>query len=191
MSIATPVDRVSEVLVGAGYIPLPTPIAIGGLKFDVPAAFLGSDPSPDVIVAVDTVSEDQNRLLRKIEGIARAMDLAGSKRPLTAVVLGPKPASSVLDAMSRVCRVLPVGTILDGDAEEKLGNWLAVLLPLRLPELGAGIANPLLELSGRVDDLDPEIADLVNTAGQGAQFVRARLAELISAPIEVDFEEAP
>jgi hypothetical protein len=77
----------------------------------------------------------------KLEGVARSLDVARSKRPLTVVIAGPRPSSANLETMSRVCRVLPTGTVLDRDTEDSLRNWLAVLLPLRLPEAHAPIAD--------------------------------------------------
>ena len=42
MTAATPVDRVAEVLGSAGYRRIVTPLEIAGLKFDLPAAFVGA-----------------------------------------------------------------------------------------------------------------------------------------------------
>jgi hypothetical protein len=182
----TPVDRVAEVLAGAGYRRLATPLEIAGLKFDLPAAFVGTSPSPDLIVVADTAFDEEHRILRKIEGIARAMDVVRSKRPLTAVLAGPRPSSVVLDSMSRVCRVLPIGTILDEDPDVALRNWLAVLMPLNLPEPSASIADPLTEIAGHLQGLLPEVAGLVDLAHQGADAVQARLHEIISDALAVE-----
>jgi hypothetical protein len=188
MTASTPVDRVSEVLAGAGYRRVATPLEIAGLKFELPAAFVGTSPSPDLILVADTAFEDEVRILRKIEGIARAMDVVRSKRPLTAVLAGPRPNSATLDSMSRVCRVLPIGTILGEDPDATLRNWLAVLMPLNLPEPNASIADPLTEIAGQLAGLQPEVAGLVDLAQHGADAVQARLHEIIS---EAFAEENP
>lgn len=180
MIAPTPVDRVGEVLTGAGYRSISTPLEIAGLRFDLPAAFVGASPSPDLIVVADTAFDPEQRILKKIEGIARAMDVVRSKRPLTAVLTGPRPSSAVLDSMSRVCRVLPIGTILDADADTALRNWLAVLMPLSLPEPTASIADPLTEIASQLGGLDPEIASLVGLAPEGADVVQSHLHALIS-----------
>jgi len=180
MTPPTPVDRVAEVLGSAGYRRIATPLEIAGLTFDVPAAFVGSSPSPDLIVVADSAFDDEQRILKKIEGIARAMDVMQSRRPLTAIVAGPRPSSAVLDAMSRVCRVLPVGTILDEDADAALSNWLAILMPLNLPEPSASIADPLNEIASQLEGIQPEVASLVDQARQGADAVQSRLYALIS-----------
>lgn len=184
MTAPTPVDRVAEVLAGAGYRRVATPLEIAGLQFDIPAAFVGASPSPDLILVADTAFDQDHRILKKIEGIARAMDVVRSKRPLTAVLAGPRPTSTVLDSMSRVCRVLPIGTILDEDADAVLRNWLAVLMPLNLPEPSASIADPLTEIASQVGGLDPEVASLVDLAPQGADAVQSRLHAIISEPLD-------
>jgi len=140
-------------------------------------------PSPDLILIADSAFEDEHRILKKIEGIARAMDVVGSKRPLTAVLAGPRPSAAVLDAMSRVCRVLPIGTILDGNPDVALQNWLAVLMPLHLPEPSASIADPLSEIAKQLDGLRPEVASLVELAEKGADAVQSRLHEIIAEPL--------
>lgn len=184
MIAPTPVDRVAEVLTGAGYRRVSTPLDIAGLRFDLPAAFIGTSPSPDLIVIADTAFDQDQRILKKIEGIARAMDVVRSKRPLTAVLAGPRPSSTVLESMSRVCRVLPIGTILDADADATLRNWLAVLMPLSLPAPNASIADPLTEIASQLGGLDPEIAALVEVAPQGADAVQSRLHALIIEPLD-------
>lgn len=180
MIAPTPVDRVAEVLTNAGYRRVATPLEIAGLKFDVPAAFVGASPFPDLIVVADSAFEDSKRILTKVEAIARAMDVVRSKRPLTAVVAGPRPSSPILEAMSRVCRVLPIGTILDENADATLRNWLAVLMPLNLPEPKSQIADPLSEIGAKLDGLLPEIAQLVHLAPKGADAVQSRLHKVIS-----------
>ena len=54
MIAPTPVDRVGEVLTGAGYRSISTPLEIAGLRFDLPAAFVGERQSPDLIVVAET-----------------------------------------------------------------------------------------------------------------------------------------
>ena len=175
-------------LLEAGYRSLSTPLVIGGLKFDFPAALVGIEPSPDLILIADTAFEQEVRLIAKLEGVARSLDVARSKRPLTVVIAGPRPSSANLEAMSRVCRVLPTGTLLDKDTEASLRNWLAVLLPLRLPEAHAPIADALEQFSKLGAGLDQEVADLVISAKQGTQAVQLQLHQIIDDAV-ADFKE--
>ena len=183
MNDTTPVGRITSMLLEAGYRSVSTPLVVGGLKFDFPAALVGIEPSPDLILIADTAFEQEERLVSKLEGVARSLDVARSKRPLTVVIAGPRPSSANLEAMSRVCRVLPTGTVLDKDTEGSLRNWLAVLLPLRLPEAHAPIADALEQLSKLGAGLDQEVADLVNPAKQGTRAVQMQLHKIIDAAV--------
>lgn len=96
MNAPTPVDRVAHFLASAGFRRLPVPLEVAGLKFDFPVAFVGSAPSPDLIVIADTAFDNEQRILKRIEGLARALDVVQSKRPLTIVVAGPRPHSATV-----------------------------------------------------------------------------------------------
>lgn len=184
MNDITPVGRITTLLLDAGYRSVSAPLVIGGLKFDFPAALVGSETSPDLILIADTAFEQEERLVAKLEGVARALDVARSKRPLTVVIAGPRPTSANLETMSRVCRVLPTGTVLDKDADRSLRNWLAVLLPLQLPEAHAPIADALEQFSKLGEGLDQEVADLVVPAKQGSEAVQAQLHQIIDAAFD-------
>ena len=188
MNDTTPVGRITRLLLDAGYRSVSAPLVIGGLKFDFPAALVGTETSPDLILIADTAFEKEERLVTKLEGVARALDVARSKRPLTVVIAGPRPSSANLETMSRVCRVLPTGTVLDKDAEVSLRNWLAVLLPLQLPEAHAPIADALEQLPKLGAGLDQEVADLVIPAKQGTQAVQLQLHQIIDDAV-ADAEE--
>jgi hypothetical protein len=109
MTAATPVDRIDELLDGAGYRKLPSPLRIGGLSFSVRAAYLGTEPPPDLVLVADTAFDRPDHILRTVEGIGRALDVMQSPRPLTAILAGPKPRAEIIEALAKVCRVLPVG----------------------------------------------------------------------------------
>lgn len=183
MNDITPVGRITSMLLEAGYRSVSTPLVIGGLKFDFPAALVGTEPSPDLILVADTAFEQEERLVAKLEGAARALDVARSKRPLTVVIAGPRPSSSNLEIMSRVCRVLPTGTVLDKDTDGSLRNWLAVLLPLRLPEAHAPITDAFEQVSKLGAGLDQEVAELVYPAKQGTRAVQVQLHKIIDAAV--------
>jgi hypothetical protein len=105
------------VLAKAGYQRVETPLKIASVQFDLAAAFVGTAHNPDLIVVFDTAFEPDDQIQRKVEGIGRALDVMGSRRPLTVVLAGPRPRASILDALSRVSRVLPVGTAIDTDPD--------------------------------------------------------------------------
>jgi hypothetical protein len=184
LTAATPVERIVELLTGAGYRRLATPIEVAGLKFDFPAALLGTGASSDLIVVVDTAFETVERAKNRIESISRALDVVESKRPLTAILAGPRPGTSVLDAMSKVCRVLPVGsTIEEGDEETTLRNWLAVLMPLHLPQTTDVTADPMNELSQEIGVPDAFVSELLSAAPRGSDQVQTILYKAVKEPL--------
>ena len=81
--------------------------------------------------------------------------------------------------MSRVCRVLPTGTVLDKDTEGSLRNRLAVLLPLRLPEAHTPIADGQEQLSTLGAGLDQVVAGLLTQAKQGTRAVQLHLHQIV------------
>lgn len=179
----TPVERVAEVLLKADFKRLPVPLAIGGLQIEAAAAFVGEPPQPDLVVVGDTLDQSPAMLQQTVEGIGRALDMMGSKRPLTLVVVGPRPESAVLTRLSRYARVLPVG---DASDRPNLENRLAVLLPLKLPNLQESRADAAFDklIDGAKDPIERELIALANL---GAPSVAGRLAALVDEPfIEAD-----
>lgn len=154
------------------------PLTIGGLEINAPAAFIGEPPSPDLVVIGDTLEQTPARLQQTVEGVGRALDMMGSRRPLTLVVVGPRPESSALTSLSRHARVLPVGDAADGPS---LVNWLAVLLPLQLPEVRGSRAevthDQLLQTAQ-----DPMEHELIALAHEGSGVVAEQLARLVDEP---------
>jgi hypothetical protein len=188
MTATTPVDRVGEILEGAGFRRLANPLSIGGLKFDLPAAYVGSDKSSDLVLVADTALEQDARLLRTVEGVGRALDVLRSKRPVTIVLAGPRPKADVIDAMAKVCRVLPIGTQVDSDPATALANWLAVLLPLTLPEPRQDIADPLTAIRAQTGDVDQRIRALMEIAPKGADAVQAELHDVLTSVLDGEGE---
>jgi hypothetical protein len=178
MTATTPVERVAKLLEEAGFTRMPTPLEIGGIEIEAAAAFVGKPPLSDLIVVGDTLTQTPRGLHQSIEGVGRALDMMGSRRPLTLVVVGPRPESSILTSLSRYARVLAVGEQAD---ESTLSNWLAVLLPLKLPATEndrAYAANDKL-LTGASD---PLVREFVELASHGQERVAARLAAAVDEP---------
>jgi hypothetical protein len=188
MTETTPVERITKLLELAKFKRVPTPLSIGGLQIDAAAAFVGEPPRPDLIVVGDTLDQTPARLQQTVEGVGRALDMMGSRRPLTLVVVGPRPASSILTRLSRHARVLPVG---DASDQSNLENWLAVLLPLKLPKLQDSRADAAFDklLQSAKDPIERELIELSHA---GAAAVSNRLAALVDEPfIETGDSGAP
>jgi hypothetical protein len=191
MSLSTPVQRVVEIFKAAGYRQLDLPLVVASVPFDFAAALVGTGRTPDLVVVVDTMHEADIRTRQKIDGLGRAMDVAGSRRPLTAVLAGPRPAEPTLSALGRVCRVLPIGTPTGADADRLLQEWLSVLLPLNLPDAREAGATTSGELAQHLPaDLDPGLRALfLDAAPRGQEAVQTALRGLIVDALNDPLEE--
>src|SRR5712691_290146 len=165
----TTVERVLEILHHAGYRELVKPLMIGALPFDFAHALVAEERALDLIVIVDLAQEaDDRRLTQKIQALARALDVMGSKRPLTAILASAQPSPATLQAIGRVCRVLPVGAPSGSKAEETLRDWLAVLLPLPELEPVSALAEWKTELRKHLpSSTPPVIVDHFLAASEG------------------------
>ena len=179
MTDSTPIGLVGAALEEAGYVRLANGVCVGGLAFNFPAAFVQAKSSADLILVADTTLESETQLTRKVDGVARALDIAGSNRSLTLIVTGPRPSGKTLESMSRVCRVLPTGHISHGSGSAALKNWLAVLLPLELPKPETVASNSLGRLREEASSLDESTRRLIDEAVRGSEAVKAGLYSLI------------
>jgi len=181
MTDSTPVYRVAAALEDAGYQRIANGLQVGELKFQFPAAFVKANSSAELILVADIASESETQLTRKVDGVARALDIASSTRSLTLVVTGPRPSASALESMGRVCRVLPIGDISGDDGDEVLMNWLAVLLPLPLPQPESAAGNSLARIHAAAQSLDETTRKLINAASLGERAVSKELYSIIDA----------
>lgn len=146
-STQAPVERVVSLLEASNaFRRVPTPIKIGNVPFEFAAVLIGRDKNPDLVVVIDTINEDIQRTRQKIGGLGRAMDVVGSRRPVTAILTGPRPDENMLELIARVCRVLPVGTPTGTKDDEMLEDWLSVLLPLPIAPQSGIAADPIGEM---------------------------------------------
>lgn len=181
MTDSTPVGRVAAVLEDAGYDRIANGLQVGELKFQFPAAFVKAKSSAELILVADIASESETQLTRKVDGVARALDIASSTRSLTLVVTGPRPSASALESLGRVCRVLPTGDITGDDGDQVLKNWLAVLLPLSLPRPESVVGNSLARILAAAQDLDETTRKLIDVASLGEGAVSKELYSIIDA----------
>jgi hypothetical protein len=186
VTAAIPAERVAEILIGAGYRRLGSPLQVAGLTFDVAGAFVGSDHSADLIVVGDMATDGEKKVVQQIDGIARALDVMRSQRPLTSVIVGPRPIGKTLEALAQVSRTLSVEEATD---PLDLRDRLAVLLPLDLPTALATDRD-----LGSDDQLvfseDPVATDLIEASQLGEDAVRrcfhAALSDVLQSPHEAE-----
>jgi hypothetical protein len=175
----TMTERVVQTLEAVGYKRMPPPLAIAGLTFNFRAVFLGDSRSLDLILVADMAFDDQQNLLRSVEGVARTLDVIQSKRPITLVLAGPKPNRDVMSAMSRVCRVLPITPSKTDDLESAVRNSLAVLLPLIIPDTTAATGEPMNQVEQRSLQLDADIRGIIPIALRGSNAVEQALHNIL------------
>lgn len=130
----TPLERAIALLKDNGYRSVQQPFGIGSATYSFDAV-LTADQSLDLVLLQDTTLGSGDRIRREVLAFGRSLDVLGSRRTLTLVLVGQAIDPSTLGSLSQVCRVLPVGPNETGDA--RLRDWLAVLLPLKLPHPGA------------------------------------------------------
>lgn len=181
MTDSTPVGRVTVALEDAGYQLIAGGLQVGELKFQFPAAFVKAKSTAELILVADIASESEMQLTRKVDGVARALDIASSTRSLTLVVTGPRPSTAALESMGKVCRVLPTGNITGDDGDQVLKNWLAVLLPLSLPQPESAMGNSLARIHAAAKSMDESTRRLIDVASLGERAVSKELYSIIDA----------
>lgn len=172
----TSVLEVLAVLEHAGFERLPRPLTVVGTEFDFEAAARGTHTSHDlVLVATDQVP--RRRLQRLVAGLARSLDLAASRRPVSLILLGGVPAADRFE-LERYARVLPIASTTPDVTE--IEKAIGVLLPLKLPNAdlvhGSDPVNEVLAALGPLKTTRDHIA-LIRVAADGPDAVREALRE--------------
>jgi hypothetical protein len=175
-------------LTAAGYRLRSSPVTVASVPFDFAAVLIGADRTLDLIIVIDTLEEDESRVLQKVQALSRALDLVVSRRSLTVILVGPPPRATIIEALSRVCRVLPVGTPTGEGVGQFLNDALAVLLPLNLPHMSEAVADPLGEVHKRLSTEENDLETLLAAAPMGAKAVQEALRALIQEPLRIDPE---
>lgn len=187
MNYSKPVARVVELLQNNGYRALPGELQVGTLSFNFDETLVATQYSFDLVVIADTISEPgEARLRRKIEALARALDMVESRRSFTLILVGPEPSDITMRELSRVCRVLAVGTPTGEAADKDIRDSLAVLLPLNLPQDPGAAVHPLDRLRSKLSAVQaPEVNALLDATTGGATQVAGVLREwLVSGLVE-------
>jgi hypothetical protein len=171
-------------LADAGYEVVEQPQPVAGIPFEF-AGMLAGRTSLDLIAVVDlAIDLDDDVIRRRIEGLARALDLVRSRRSLTVVLVGPR-RPALIRAIAGVARVLSVGTLREDD-DRALPDALAVLLPLEVTTEGGGAADSWPATRERMmAEYPKEIVPVLSAARSGETAVEMALGEILRAPIAV------
>lgn len=126
----TPLDRVIGFLKTKGFRDAQQPFGIGSATFRFDAV-LTTDKTLNLVIIQDTKVGSIERLRRELLAFGRSLDVLGSRRTLTLVLLGQRIDADVAEGLSQICRLLMVSATADGT---QLRDSLAILLPLELPK---------------------------------------------------------
>ena len=185
-------DSVVDILVNeGGYKVLPTPMKVGSGSFEFSHALVGSNTANDLVVVVEVKPDTSDELIvRNILGLTRALDVLRSRRSVTAVLTSGAAAPETLRAISRVCRVLPVGAPQGPKAADAVREWLAALLPLG-QHAGAEIAlDWVAELRRQLPKkVDPFSEALIARAPEGDKAVESAFASALKDAVSPALEE--
>lgn len=168
---------IEDTMLAAGFNSLGSTLVVAGVPFEVVASYAAGPGSLDLVVVVDATQGTAEQLQRGywlIERVARALDQAGSRRPLTALILHDAAAARVpTEDFLRLARVLLV------TGADHVERELAPLLPLvfdRGSEAGHDPMEDLLQRSRSGKDGIKRSA-LIEAAQRGASHVESALLE--------------
>lgn len=180
----TTAETVYEILTReGGYRSLGKPIKVGSQAFDFTHVLVAGERANDLVIVIElTGASEDAQVTRSILAFTRALDVLGSKRSVTAVLTSGQADNDLVNSISRVCRVLPVGAPGGPLAKEVVRDWLAVLLPLRSPPPVEHLADWKASLEKQLEDTDdePAVIRFVHLAEGGKEAVEAALALEIS-----------
>jgi hypothetical protein len=179
---ATPLIRPAlAILEEAGFRTVDQPMTVGSVPFEFDAVLVHSE-SLDLVVIEQTSLHDTFALPSKVDGLARALDVLGSRRSLTLVLVGPRPENPVIDRLSRVSRVLFADVPEDGDVNTAFVFALAVLLPLNVEpapdEPAESWRSVAANLRSRIQDR--ELSPILTAASRGSGGVTRALRDLLA-----------
>ncbi len=179
-----PVDRVVSTLEAAGFRVRESVLRVATVDFQF-AAVLTAETSLDLVVVVDTLRDKEDTVRRKLESLSSALDVIASRRPITAVLVGPPPRAATLDALLRTGRVLLVGTPVGEGAADEVRDALAVLLPLQLPALSDPTSRSWEEMRALLERgvEGAAVTSLVDEGTGSTDIVRAAWRAWLSEPL--------
>jgi hypothetical protein len=181
-------ERVVEILVSeGGYEELPKPLKVGSLSFDFTHALVARNKANDLVIVIELKGDtDDDAIVRKVLALTRALDVLRSRRSVTAILTSGQADPETVQSISRVCRVLPIGSPAGPNAMDAVRDWLSVLLPLRQSQA----VESLIDWEGDVRDKvaqhlgGPLMEELLRVAHDGKDAVEEVLAKTIATPVE-------
>jgi len=207
MTTSPVIRAIQERLAEDGYVTLPSPITVAGVKFDFTGIMHGrGGRALDLVLFVDTTAgefgdRDGSRVRQRVEALSRALDVTKSRYVVTVILAGAALRADI-EALSQTCRVLNVDDIeFDGDqlkdeaAKARLEDRIRVLLDLNLTdpvEETSAVGGPAMDqlIQALPSYIDPELRDAVIAASPGGEkAVIEAWASLIERRLNTQTEE--
>ena len=181
--MTTTSERVVDILVQQGkYRELPQPMKVGSLSFEFDHALVASERGNDLVIIFELKGGTSDEaLIRKVLALTRALDVLRSRRSVTAVLTSGPALPETVQAISRVCRVLPIGTPTGPKAVEAVRDWLSVLLPISQPVTIETLVDWSRDIAAEIPSavVGTFASALVDAAPLGKEAVEESLAEAI------------
>lgn len=175
------VTTVMTVLSDEGYKAHKRPLVVAGSEFDFDAAAVGTGTSHDLVL-VASREMPPLQLRRLVTAVARSLDVAASKRPITVVYLGTLTTTERAD-IERFARVLVVPSLNPTRSEVEAA--VAVLLKLRLPKAALRGREAMDEVHRALGAATPEQQRLLAAATGGAEQVREALRQFVNEAVSM------
>ena len=187
--MASGVETVLAILASEGFEPLPKPLVVAGTTFEFDAAATGTGVSHDLVV-VGGQDAEAERLTQLLSGLSRSLDRLRSLRPVSLVLLGPRPAATVLSQLEDHARVMLIDS--EEPTAEEARDAIAVLLPLHLPSARQVSVAPVEELVGNLgESASDEHRRIIGVASSGPEAVREALRRYVDMSFGDVEEEDP
>ncbi len=186
-------ERVVAILTGeGGYRELPRPFKIGSLAFEFTHALVAGGHANDLVIVIELRGDSaDDAIIRKVLALTRALDVLRSKRPVTAVLTSGQAIPNTVQSISRVCRVLTVGSPTGPKAEEAVRDWLSVLLPLIEPPAVETLIDWETDMRQRLprNAQDLGIEELLDSASRGKIAVEETFAGAVRIAVKASLQE--
>lgn len=95
----TPLEQAVAILKAGNYRDAQHPFGIGSTSFSFDAV-LTTDKSLDLVILQDTTIGSADRMRRELMAFGRSLDVIGSRRTLTLVLIGQRLDSEILDGLA-------------------------------------------------------------------------------------------
>lgn len=177
-------ETVIDILINEGrYRPLSTPLRIGSQEFTFTSILAATEKANDLVLVIELKGSVANdAVVRSVLAFTRALDVIGSRRPVTVALTSGQADKELVNAINRVCRVLPIGAPGGEDARRVIKDWLAALLPLDSPPPVGHLAEWRGALQEKLKDEIPlsDSEQLIALAFDGKGAVEDALAAMIT-----------